>query len=500
MLPKIKKCFCLILSSVLLFSNGQVFAQEVLSSAIIAPYEIEELEKMAGLLEAKYNFSLRHIKSDASLVKSNLRGDGILKSPYDMEDIIQNSLTKYDKDLHNFETMLDEFQTKMRTTYQKYLDALPEGTYLKKATTQYVNKRMNTLFERQKRILSGNFLSLSELIQEQPEVLDMSSILHPAIYRNEHIRKQRLLEFYTKDSHMRNQLIADLAEHQSYYDKIFTWDMEKLIDQLKAANRSFSYEAVEFFSKPTHTAEEILEYFATHGPQNKKALAFALRTTDRGVTTKQLIPYLRYYLKHTNRRFWKLEQYSAENLTKLISKMTFEQKAEYVDDLLDFAPETKALRHEIRQAERAAGKKLINRGSIKLGGTFMAIGSILVVTTITAMAANNNFTHSNINSMAAISQKIDNNEILSLDELSDYISERNEATVTREMEENPLFLAEIFEATRVANVALDNLGIDLDVDDEEETEDIEQYLPSTISTGVNNFNYNKVTSDTDEIM
>ena len=492
---KFKKYVCLLLSSVLFFLNGQVFAQDM-GSDIISQYEIDELTQMADKVRIKFKFSERHITSDASYIHY-IEKDGVIRAPYTSEKIISGSLDKYYRDLQAFQTQLLEFHTKMLATYQKYLDALPEGTYLKKATTKYINGRMEKLFGEQNYVLD-KLLSIADVMQEQ-EIMDMSVLLKNNYYLNEERRAQHLLEIYKRDSRLRNLFLEDLAERQTYYNKLYTWDLEKLLDQLKIARASFSRETVEFFSKPNHTAEELLEYFLKHSPEEQKSLLFALRTTDRGVTTTQLIPYLRYYLKHTNRRLWKLEQYSAENLTRNISRMTFERKVEYIDDLLDFAPQTKALRQEIRQVEQVAGRKLVNRSSLHLGGIFILIGSAIVATTITTVMANQMY-QSNIPQMAEIKNKLDEGEILSLDEMVDYFA--NERTQA-EMAQNPNLLAEAFEAARTVNVLLDNSGLDLSVSENElqgDAGEIENQIPESIRTGVDNFNYERVTANAGNII
>ncbi len=490
---QIKKYFCLVLSAILLFTNGQVFAQNAEQfSEIISPYEIEELEMLASRVSLDYSRSAKHISSNISYLDYSLSDKCIIKNtnPYSSDFLFANSLGKYEEDMYAFQRSLEEFQTKIKTVYQKYIDALPEGTYLKRATETYINRRMNDLFETQNRYVN-NFLNWTDkIVEEQSHVVDLSKYLDLSRY-NEKAKAARLKEFYLKDTGARNYFMRDLAEAQKYYEKAFTWDLEKLMDQLKAANASFNKETIEFFAQKTHTAEEILEYFLKHGPKEQKAILFSLKTTEQGLTTTHLIPYLRYYLKHTNRRLWKLEKYSAENLSRTIAHMTFAQKTEYIDNLLDFAPEAKALRQEIRTAEHAAGKKILNRNSIKLGGTFMLIGSALIALTITEIAANNNFKQSNINKLAETKNKINEGEILPLNDIVDYFTdERNQA----ELAQNPLALTEAFEAIQTVNILLDNSGMDLSANNDDTQKSVEYKISDTINTGINNFNPYKISS------
>lgn len=492
MKAQIKKYLCLTLSAVLLFTNGQVFAKDLLvkefASDIISQSEIDELQKLADNVRIKYKFSEKHITSNVSYINFTDK-NGLILSPYTREKIVSNSLDKYYKDLQEFQVQLSEFQTKMRATYQKYLDALPEGTYLKNATTKYINGRMDQLFSEQNYVLD-KLLSTADVMQEE-KIVNMSDLLHPTHYLNEERRAQHLLEIYKKDSRLRNLFLEDLAERQTYYDKLFTWDLEKLLDQLTAARTSFNAETVQFFSKQSHTAEELLEYFTKYGPEEQKATLFALRTTDEGLTRTHLIPYLRYYLKHTNRRIWKLEKYSAENLARNIAHMTFAQKTEYIDDLLDFSPEVKAFRQEVRQAEKVAGKKIVNRSSIKLGGTFIAVGAALIAFTITKFAAENDFKQSNIAQTVGIRNKMDAGELIPLDEFVNYFaSERNEA----ELAQNPSLMAEVFETARTVNALLDSSEVDLSASDAEIQESETRGVSNSISTGINNFNPNKISS------
>ena len=492
MITQFKKYLCLVLSAALIFLNGQVFAQEIAASDIVSKVEIDELNRMASNVYSKYVFSREHIRGDASYINYILQPQP-LRNPYPSEGIISSSLNKFHSNLEEFETLLAEFQTKFRTTYQRYIEALPEGTYLREATAKYINRRMDELFSRQNHVLE-NMLNISDLIQEQPEIINMSDLMSKHYTVNQNIRIESLRQHYIKDTRIRNSFVQDLAERQAYYDKLFTWDVEKLLDQLEAARTSFSRETIEFFNKPNHTVEEVMEYFVAHGPKEQKALQFAVRTTDRGLTTTHLINYLRYYLKHTNRRLWKLERYSAANLTKVISGMPFEKRVEYIDNLLDFSPETKALRAELRQAEQQAGKRLINRGSIKLAGTFIVIGAPLIALTITTLVSNNTYQQSNIQKLAEIKNKIDDRELISLDEMFEFFtSERN---VSRG-EENLLQLAETFEAIRTVNTLMDNSDLDLSVtedDLQEEMGNLQQQIPADLNESLNNLNLTDITA------
>lgn len=497
-----KKYICLILSSILLLSNGQIFAQNAAQfSDIISPSEIEALDRLASQISMDYRRNMKNISFDISHLEYSLSDKCIVKTtnPYSTDYILAGSLEKYGADMYALKTSLEEFQTRMKRVYKSYIEALPEGTYLKRATETYLNRRMNDLFEVQNRYADKLLDWTDKVLEEQSKIIDVSKYLDLSLY-NEKAKAARLKELYLKDTSARNYFMKDLAEAQTAYEKAFTWDLEKLLDQLKLANASFNKETVEFFSKQNHTANELLEYFLKHGPAEQKATLFALRTTDQGVTTGQLIPYLRYYLKHTNRRLWKLEKYSADNLARSIAKMNFGQKVEYIDNLLDFAPETKALRQEIRQAEKVTGKKIVNRSSLHLGGTFIVLGAALIALTITEFTVGNNYQQSNIQHMAEIRSKMDAGELISLDEMVDYFTnERNEA----EIAQNPTLLAEALEAMNTVNTLLDNSGIDLSVSAGElqgNADNAGETIPTSINTGVNNFNYNIITSQIGNIM
>ncbi len=455
-----KKYFCLFLSSILLLSNTQIFCQEVnIASEIISPAEIEELSALAKEINSKYSKALRNITGTSDYIEHVNSGRSSIqnRNPYSLEVQVNGSYKVYSKEINELADRLNLFQSKMKETYARYIDALPEGTYLKKVTANYINDRMNTLFRTQNYYLD-NLLSICDIISEHPEIRDISSVLKPVYFHSRESRQKYLEAQYKKESYIRNEFIKDLADNQTYYQKAFSEDMDKLIMQLRRAESSFSQEAIEFFSKKTHTADEILNYFASRLPENQKATLFALKISDEGLTIKQLIPYIRYYLKQTNRRLWKLEKFSAERLAVSLSKMPLTERVNFLDNLLDFTPEAKLLRNEIHQAEKVAGKRIINRGAIKLSGTFMVIGAFLVASTIVAVSADNSFVNSiGPAQLARIGRKIDNGQMISLQEMSAYYTDpRN----TKKVTDDPLGLLEVFEIAITVNDCLDALNIE----------------------------------------
>ncbi|MBO7605841.1 MAG: hypothetical protein J6S61_05215, partial [Elusimicrobiaceae bacterium] len=323
-----------------------------------------------------------------------------------------------------------------------------------KITANYLNGRMNTLFNAQKRHLN-NLLSISDVIEEHPKIEDISSALKPVYFRNMESRYNYLKTQYEKESRIRNEFIKDLADNQAYYQRTFSEDTDKLIKQLQKVESSLSRETIEFFSKKAYTAEEVLRYFEARLPEEQKAVLFALKVADNDQTIAELIPHIRYYLKHTNRRLWKLDKFSAEKLAVTLSKMDLAKRVDYIDDLLDFAPETMALRKEIKTAEKSIGKKIISRKKIKLSGTFAAIGAFLLASTITEVKADNNFRGAiSPYRLAQIKHKIDEGQMITLQELSAYYTdERN----SEEIIKNPKGLFEAFEIAITINDCLDSL-------------------------------------------
>lgn len=456
----LKKHICILLGIILLVSSTQIFSQEEKAiSGIVSRQEIEELSALAKDIQRRYKNTLRNISSNSQYIDYINSSSSVVKyrNPYATEKQISNSYKVYYEQFNELASEVELFQDTMRKTYAKYIDALPEGTYLKKVTENYINHRMNTLFQTQNHYLN-TMLSIGDIIAEQPVIEDLSVILKPAHFFTVESRNEYLKNQYKNESWLRNEFIHDLADDQTYYQRAFTEDVDKLISQLEKAESSFSRETIEFFSKKEHTAEEILKYFETRLPENQKAILFALKVSDDGLTIKQLIPHIRYYLKQTNRRLWKLDKFSAEKLATKLSKMPLTERTNFIDDLLDFTPETKLARTEIRQVEKNIGKKLVDRSKIKLSGTFMAIGALLVASTIVEVTADNNFGKSiGVSDLAKIKHKIDQGQLLSLQEMSAYYTdERNLAEITK----NPLGLLEVFEIAITINDCLDQLNVE----------------------------------------
>lgn len=450
-----KKHLCILLGIILLITNTQIFSQEENITSIVSKEEITELSSLAKKIRVEYKMTLHNITSTSNIISATPTLE--YNNPYILEMPINNSYKVYYKQINELAEHLQTFQNQIRQIYGRYINALPEGTYLKKVTANYINERMNTLFKTQNKYLE-KLLSISDIIAEYPPIEDISPIIKNVYFHNSKSKNNYIKQQYARDSRVRNEFIKDLADNQNYYQSAFSEDMERLIKQLEKVETSFSKETIEFFSTGNHTAEEVLRYFETRLPENQKAVLFALRISDEGTTIKQLIPHIRYYLKQTNRRLWKLDKFSAEKLATKISKMTLAERTNFIDDLLDFTPETKALRSEIRQAEKTVGKKIVSRSKIKLSGTFMAIGAFLVASTITEITADNNFNQSiGPARLAQIRKKIHNGQILSLQEMSAYYTdERN----TAEIMKDPMGLLEVFEIAITINDCLDELNVD----------------------------------------
>ncbi len=455
-----KKHLCIFLGIILLVTNTQIFSQEEnITRSIVSEQEIEELSAMSKNIARIYKTTLRNITNNSKYIGYINSGKSLLaeKNPYSVEGPISNSYKVYYKQINELAEHLQIFQNKMRQTYGRYIDTLPENTYLKKVTANYINDRMNTLFATQNQYLE-KLLSISDIIAEYPQIEDISPIIKKISFYTPESKYQYLKNQYARASRVRNLFIKDLADNQTYYQRAFLEDTEKLIRQLQKAEESLSKETIEFFSQKNHTAEEVLKYFETRLPENQRAVLFSLKVSDEGTTIKQLIPHIRYYLKQTNRRLWKLDKFSAEKLTIALSKMPLEKRVNFIDDLLDFTPGTMALRSEIRQAEKNVGKKIVSRSGIKLSGTFMAIGAFLVASTITEVTADNNFYNSvGPNALAQIKRKINNGEMISLQEMSAYYTdERNSAEIMKD----PMGLLEVFEIAITINDCLDELNVD----------------------------------------
>ncbi len=488
-----KRSLCLLISIILLFSNMPAFCQEMGNmSSIISQEEIDELTALAKNITGRYNRTLKSIRGTFDYADYIAHGQSQIgfKNRYSNEEHISNAYRAYYKDINDLGESLQLFQNKMRATYTKYLDALPEGTYLKKITANYINERMNTLFSAQNYYLE-KLLSIGDIVADYPEIEDIAPYLKSISFSSEKAKGKYLEDRYRQDSKIRNEFMKDLVDNQAYYQRAFSEDMDRLILQLKNTEGAFSEETIKFFSQQTHTADEILTYFAKRLPEEQKAVLFSLKVTDEGLTIKHLIPYVRYYLKQTNRRLWKLDRFSAERLTAAISRMSFAERADFMDDLLDFKPQTKLLRSEIRQTEKSVGKRIINRKSIQLSGVFMAISAFLVVETIMEIVANNNFAQSvGPVQLAEIRHKIDAGELLTFKEMTDYYTDERNST---EILENPLGLFEVFEMVIMVNNYLDQLNIEentplnYDVQQEQMNEVFDQYM--------NKFDWKKVTSE-----
>ena len=450
---KFKKFLSLFLSIILIHSNIPVFAQFMDNmSKVISPEEIEELNKIIHTVHGKYARTLHNISLDRLLFNDSY----IIKNsnPYWRESTFQNSFNVYYREIYELDEAVNLYHARMHEIYNKYLETLPEGSYLRKVTANYLNERMDNLFKTQRRYID-NVLDFSDLIKEQPEIVDMSKHLHPAYFRNESLRYKYLEEMYKRSSKVRNDLIANLMENQEAFKYAFSWDMENLVKTLERANSSFDPEVIKFFSKREHTTAELLNYFYQRSPEIQRSTLVSLRIADEGLTVEHLIAYMQEYLKKTNKRLLKVRKLTPETLRTILEKMPVAERTLFFEKLANFEPEAKALSSEFLKAEKAAGERILKKSAFKLSAPFYVIGSLLVIANIMQVQAQNNFSeYDEIGDMLAIKKKIDDGEILSFAEMSEYyLNPRNKSEILK----NPFALTEVLEATIAVNAWLDDI-------------------------------------------
>ena len=174
-----------------------------------------------------------------------------------------------------------------------------------------------------------------------------------------------------------------------------------------------------------------------------------------------------------------MEKFSSVNLAKMLRGMNAAKRTQFLDDLLDYSPETKALRQEVRKVEKTVGKKVVDRGGIKLSGTFLSLGgSLLVVMTIREIISDNYFENNIYNPMTDAKYQ----QQLLQQIFNFYTSERSNSEIIQ----NPLVLLEVFDIAVATNQYLDELGI------EENTEKTQEQINSFLNRNTEEVNLDKI--------
>ena len=452
-----KKFACLLLGIFVFIANTPVCAQDfhgtIHSISVLSPSEIHELEYLVHQIAKYHHMSYYNISFSNRDIKMSLNNEFFIKptNPYSPEETIYNSFKVYYKDIYTLEERVNTFQKRVYEIYNKYLETLPQGSYLRKATENYLKERVRPLFEAQKMAMD-KMLSWADLIKEQPKILDLYTANQSSVFINENAKYRFYKKIYEKDAYVRNAFLEDLTEYQKSTKVLFSWDTENIFKQIKRMDSAFSPEAIAFFSKSEHTAEEIMAYFAQRTPEIQRSALYSLKVTDQGVTVNQLLNYTQEYLKKTNKRLLKVKKLSPELLRTMLSKMSVANRTHFVESLVNFEPEAKALAHEIRQAEKAAGKKLLSRNVSKITTPLFILGSFLFVAGIMQIQAQNNF--SEVPDIVDIQNKINKGEFLSFDEISFYITDESSRS---EINKNLEILPEAFEAATAVNAWLDDI-------------------------------------------
>lgn len=384
---KIKQFFCLVLSFILLTPNG-LLAQNM-DLTIRVP---ENLKKDI----VPVNYSIQEAQTAwndlLKAIRSNSKDTSKLLATYKAKtEIAAQKYSNYVANIRGFE---------------RHLENVSETGVLKRLASQYAdrqtkipalyNVKENIILERLRNILAGlnesNILKISEA-----EISELSDI--------------------------HSRIIT------TFEDDIFL-DYSKLYSKIAKINKESTYLVKQYY-KPQ---DVLLAAYEDLVANKKIAFRANLELRQHPEKLGTVIRDIRRYLRKTN--ISGKPGFSFFRLLRELRGMDMAEREKYVAYLTDLKPGQKQLLKDIGAIEDTSVRRLTVKKMLKAGPIMLIIGTILVVTTISEVSAQNNFSSktTSVSKLNELSDKIKKGDVSPTESLEYYSSAASESVILKDID------------------------------------------------------------------
>lgn len=397
----LKKCFCLILSTIMIMTNGQLFAQDGTEAAAkLLQQEMKEIHKSYKMVTTSLQTLEDVLKREAEsyAMGSELTKDFYASLKYETPQEYETLIKLTNDRTKELLVALDDLSKR----YEQYLATVPQEKALDNLAIKYIRNKIEVS---------------NEAIRQLS--LDLTPWHNKNLTLNEALTKVKELK----------------KLHRSYKSVLFT-DPETLIGELYGSSEEL--------------ARGLQLEYALKADRTQEAVRISLKAGDEGtVTVANLAKDIRNHLsKFRKTAVRKLETSSLRNS---ILKVGLKSRPEYVEKLLGVTPEERVLIKDIRATENALGKKIINR----IGGPLIVITAGIVALTVTGFTAGTAYAQNHIQERTNLYEKMKSGNADISEAVQFFEDEANTATIVNDEQ---LF-------ADMVNLHAKTLAMDEDLDD-----------------------------------
>lgn len=359
MKPFIKKFLCVMMSILLLSSNVQIFAQELPGEVLTEVDKISaDIKKLKDIYECMYQETAALYYGTGGVMKEGLGEMPSLSVNYqELKPVVKEYIEVSGEYLKEMKYYVDNLEI----IYSQFSDEVFDTS-----VPELIKEYRTFMAE-----FSDKAKHLSEIKHFEEGLTNFKALHNFSVkYGKQFLEREEACEY-----------IID-ALRQVYSDG----------------------QALAIFKGNTLISKDIkisklLEEFSSQLPEERAKIILSLIASDENVTTTNLINYLSKFLNKFNNKMTRIKQLSPANLEKMLLKMTTHERAEYINNILDVSQENRILAKQIKNAEKAGGKKIISKKNFLKGGSatgpLIVFAAIFVALSITDLYAVNSFAPNN---------------------------------------------------------------------------------------------------------
>ena len=389
----LNKFLCLTLSSVLLISNTQVFAQYA---------DIPTYKDVPDLIEPSLQKSLiRKMKNvneladdiNASLtglrVNSQMGKEGVLTEAgkKNVLERVQNDLTKLEQSYADLSSEVNVITKKIN-----------KGVWEKMGNAPGVNVENGVL-----ETLAHRYYGSGAVIERDMYVIEKASL--PEIEQLKVAVTEILSNSKMDDAILKNADIMSIWTEQLQMEIKF--GLESRVNYISKQNKSF-FEAMRNVSEFVDREKIWNMAFSHLTPQQQASVKLVLQASKESKSAinlaKDINRYLAQFKGTVNPSWW-----NTLKLSRQLRNLTPEARVKYVDEITKLKPT------EMHLAQSITERPAVARKFLKIGAPIMIVGIVLTAVSITEVNAQNAFPEfASIREKKAVRDAIENDEEVSM--------------------------------------------------------------------------------------
>ena len=423
----IAKSLCLLFSFVLLFSNVQIFAQEISAPNLMAEINVVDLQRNLESLRLKFKQAEKSLNNLLKELENAPHYTEYLVSVYEdlpkeswealskWKDVVNEPSSKYFKYFKNY-------KNEMTVLFNEHMLFVTDVNLAKKYVQNEASKR---IIER----LGYKYTSV------------------PAVYpglKKLELGYDMVLDFFEDMLQKANPSDVKLIQKEfenmhTYFNIRFTVDSNNFskvaTDALKIDNKTYRY------IRDIISPKDVIKYAYEHlSVEQRNALRLVLQLPEEETTLLSTVREIRRHIRYFGTK--STDNFSFFKLLRRLRPMDQAARAEYIKQVTGFTPGQKQLLKDISALDKKFIRKTIlwddtlefsqkTFGKALNAGILIGIGAVVSAVTIREVKSNNNFNNYTLTpaALAKIKKDIENGTANEEDIWLFYSSESSEKAV-----------------------------------------------------------------------